>query len=214
MNDPHDDTHVLSGSTDGAQMESTPPSVPRQHGDHRQEDEGSPAPTSSSSAPAAARTLDTAATEEPSFTVEAAAPSAQLQSPTPQSARPEARSPGQQVFRMAFDGGGPPTPSPFNGSVSRMEVDDTRAEDQTCHSNDETEPLPESQSVHFPHALSAKIPTSDLVHRQNVGPNELSGARGARTPGQTRQARDGRQGPPGGAWAGPGAPHRRRIASP
>ena len=26
-----------------------------------------------------------------------------------------------------------------------------------------------------------------------------------RTPGQTRQARDGRRGPPGGAWAGPGA---------
>ena len=26
-----------------------------------------------------------------------------------------------------------------------------------------------------------------------------------RTPGQTRQARGGRQGPPGGAWAGPGA---------
>ena len=44
-------------------------------------------PTSSSSAPTAARTLDTAATEEPSFTVEAAAPSAQLQSPTPPSAR-------------------------------------------------------------------------------------------------------------------------------
>ena len=139
MPDPHDDTNVPSGSTDGAQMESTSSPVPREHGDHRQEDEGSPAPTSSSSAPTAARTLDTAATEEPSFTVEAATPAARLQSPTPPSARPEARgSPGQQVFRMAFDGEGRPTPSPFNGSVSRMEVDDTRAEDQTCHPNDET----------------------------------------------------------------------------
>ena len=44
MNDPHDDTDVLSGSTDGAQMESTSSPVPREHGDHRQEDEGSPAP--------------------------------------------------------------------------------------------------------------------------------------------------------------------------
>ena len=91
MLDPHDDTDVPSGSTDGAQMESTSSPVPRLHGDH----EGSPMPTSSSSAPTAARTLDTAATEEPSFTVEAAAPSAQLQSPTPPSARPVARgSPG------------------------------------------------------------------------------------------------------------------------
>ena len=38
-------------------------------------------PTSSSSAPTAARTLDTAATEELSFTVEAATPAASLQSP-------------------------------------------------------------------------------------------------------------------------------------
>ena len=129
MDDPHDDTDVPSGTTDGAQMESTSSPVPREHGDHRQEDEGSPAPTSSSSAPTAARTLDTVATEEPSFTVEAAAPSAKLQSPTPPSARPEARSPGQQVFRMAFDGEGPPTPSPSNGSASRMEVDDTRVEE-------------------------------------------------------------------------------------
>ena len=135
MLDPHDDTDVPSGSTDGAQMESTSSPVPRLHGDY----EGSPMPTSGSSAPTAARTLDTAATEEPSFTVEAAAPSAKLQSPTPPSARPEARSPGQQVFRMAFDGEGPPTPSQFNGSVSGMEVDDTRA-DQTYHSNDETVP--------------------------------------------------------------------------
>ena len=146
--------------------------VPRassRHGDHRQEDEGSPAPTSSSSAPTAARTLDTAATEEPSFTVEAAAPSARLQSPTPPSARPEARSPGQQVFRMASDGEGPPTPSQSNGSVSRMEVDDTR-EDQTCHPNDETEPLPESLCQKSVHALSTKIPMSDFARRQNPGP--------------------------------------------
>ena len=51
MLDPHDDTDVPSGSTDGAQMESTSSPVPRLHGDHRQEDEGSPVPTSSSSAP-------------------------------------------------------------------------------------------------------------------------------------------------------------------
>ena len=31
MNDPHDDTDVLSGSTDGAQMESTSSPVPREH---------------------------------------------------------------------------------------------------------------------------------------------------------------------------------------
>ena len=91
MLDPHDDTDVPSGSTDGAQMESTSFPVLREHGDHRQEDEGSPVPTSSSSAPTAARTLDTAATEESSFTVEAATPAARLQSPTPPSARPEAR---------------------------------------------------------------------------------------------------------------------------
>ena len=151
MLDPHDDTDVPSGSTDGAQMESTSSPVHRLDGDQlRQEDEGSPVPTSSSSAPTAARTLDTAATEESSFTVEAATPAARLQSPTPPSARPEARSPGQQVFRMAFDGEGPPTPSPFNGSVSRMEVDDTRAEDQTYHSNDETEPLRMSPGQRLP----------------------------------------------------------------
>ena len=78
MDDPHDDTDVPSGTTDGAQMESTSPPVLRLHGDHRQEDEGSPVPTSSSSAPTAARTLDTAATEESSFTVEAATPAARL----------------------------------------------------------------------------------------------------------------------------------------
>ena len=118
MLDPHDDTDVPSGSTDGAQMESTSSPVPRLHGDQlRQEDEGSPVPTSSSSAHTAARTLDTAATEESSFTVEAATPTATSQSPTPLSARPEARgSPGQHVFRMAFDGEGPGlSKSPQNG---------------------------------------------------------------------------------------------------
>ena len=170
MFDPRDDTDVPSGSTDGAPMESTSRPVSRRDGDQ----EGSPAPTSRSSAPTAARTLDTAATEEPSFTVEAAAPSARLQSPTPPSARPEARSPGQQVFRMAFDGEGPPTPSQSNGSVSRMEVDDTR-EDQTCHPNDETEPLPESPGQNLGHALSTKIPISDFARRQIVGTNEGSG---------------------------------------
>ena len=122
MLDPHDDTDVPSGSTDGAQMESTSSPVHRLDGDQlRQEDEGSPVPTSSSSAHTAARTLDTAATEESSFTVEAATPAARLQSPTPPGARPEARgSPGQQVFRMAFDGEGRPTPSQSNGSVTRI----------------------------------------------------------------------------------------------
>ena len=62
-----------------------------------------------------------------------------------------------------------------DGSVSRMEVDDTRAEDQTYHSNDETVPFRRSPGQNFGHALSTKIPTSDLARRQNVGPNERSG---------------------------------------
>jgi hypothetical protein len=177
--------------------------------------------------------------------VEARPPAEKTQPPTPPPARPVAQeSPGQQLVRMAFGVKGPPTPSQFNGSVTGMEVDDTRA-NQTYHSNDETEPLSMSQGQKIVHALSTKIHMSDLARRQNVGLNELSGriispvqlensnrdefsspvgmhrdfsllragrACGVpqfqlpqRTPGQTRQARGGRRGPPGGARAGPGA---------
>ena len=45
MYDPNDDTDVTSGTTDGAQMETTSaPDV--RYGDHRFEDEASPTPTS------------------------------------------------------------------------------------------------------------------------------------------------------------------------
>ena len=77
-------------------------------------------------------------------------------------------------MRMAFGGEGPPTP--VNGSVSRIEVDDTR--DQTCRSNDVTEPLKESpcqKLAHEPHALSTKIHMSDLARSQSVVRNEVSG---------------------------------------
>ena len=80
-------------------------------------------------------------------------------------------------MRVAFGVEGPPTPPQVNGSVSRIEVDDTR--DQTGHSNDETEPLKESPCQNFahgPHALSTKIHMSDLARGQNVVSNELSGS--------------------------------------
>ena len=77
-------------------------------------------------------------------------------------------------MRMALGVKGPPTPSQFNGSVTGMEVDDTRA-NQTYHSNDETEPLNMSQGQKIVHALSTKIHMSDLARRQNVSLNELSG---------------------------------------
>ena len=107
--------------------------------------------------------------------MEARPPAEKTQPPTPPPARPVAQeSPGQQLVRMALGVKGPPTPSQFNGSVTGMEVDDTRA-NQTYHSNDETEPLSMSQGQKIVHALSTKIHMSDLARRQNVGLNELSG---------------------------------------
>ena len=160
MSKPDDDTDVPSGLKDDARMERTPiPASPQMV------IISSPAPTSTSVQTASPRTLG-AADEEDAFTVEARPPAEKTQPPTPPPARPVAQeSPGQQLVRMAFGVKGPPTPSQFNGSVTGMEVDDTRA-NQTYHSNDETEPLSMSQGQKIVHALSTKIHMSDLAQHE------------------------------------------------
>ena len=168
MSKPDDDTDVPSGFNDDAEMERTSPRVSEMV-------ISSPAPTSTSVQTASPRTLG-AADEEDGFTVEDPPP-AERQPPTPPPARPAAQaSPGQQLMRVAFGVEGPPTPPQVNGSVSRIEVDDTR--DQTYRSNDATEPLKESpcqKFAHEPHALSTKIHMSDLARSQSVVPSEVSG---------------------------------------